>query len=48
MKNMRIWKEYFFQYSPVFKDVYDIYSCKFTDNNLEIMHKHTNKEKQLL
>lgn len=45
---MRLWKEHFFQYIPLLRDVYDIYSCKFTEDNLEIMHRHAIKENQLL
>lgn len=40
VKNMRLWKEHFLQYIPLLRDVYDIYSCKFTEDNLEIMHRH--------
>lgn len=31
-----------------FRDVYGIYSCKFTEENLEIMHRHITQEKILL
>ena len=33
-KNMRFWKEHFLKHVDTFKDVYGIYSCKFTENNL--------------
>lgn len=47
-KNMRFWKEHFLKHVDTFKDVYGIYSCKFTENNLEIMHEHILQEKSLL
>lgn len=47
-KNMRFWKEHFLQYVDDFRDVYGIYSCKFTEENLEIMHRHITQEKILL
>lgn len=39
-KNMRFWKEHFLQFNDSFKDVYGIYSCKFTEDNLQIIHRH--------
>lgn len=39
-KNMRFWKEHFLQHMDNFKDVYGIYSCKFTEDNLQIIHRH--------
>lgn len=47
-KNMRFWKEHFLQHVESFRDVYGIYSCKFTEDNLEIMHRHITQEKILL
>ena len=30
-KHFRFWKEHFLQQLPQFHDIYDIYSCKFTE-----------------
>lgn len=30
------------------KDVYGIYSCKFTEDNLQIIHRHLKQEMLLL
>jgi hypothetical protein len=30
-KHMRFWKEHFLQFVDGFRDIYDIYSCKFTE-----------------
>ncbi|CAD8198994.1 unnamed protein product [Paramecium octaurelia] len=48
-KSVKLWQEYFLNYSPEFNDVYGIHpSSQFTRDNLQEMYKALAKENQVL